>query len=210
MIRLHHRPRHLYWYTRMTVFFTSDTHFGHLSIIGSCKRPYRSSEEMDKALITRWNGIVSPGDTVYHLGDFCHRDAQNASDYLDRLNGGIHLIAGNHDGLTLQRHAARFASVNLISEIDISGQTLVLCHYPMREWNGCYRGAWHLFGHVHGRLNHVRQGHCLDVGVDSNGYRPLSFEDVAGLMVKRVCPFEKARKRYFKKTIRAPSPQGNP
>ena len=190
----------------MTVFFTSDTHFGHLPITASCRRPYGSAEEMDEALIARWNGIVSARDTVYHLGDFCHRGSQNASDYLDRLNGDIPLIVGNHDAQTLQRHAARFASVSLIGEIDIGGRALVLCHYPMREWNGCYHGAWHLFGHVHGRLNHVSQGLCLDVGVDCNAYRPLSFEDVAGIMARRVCPFEKARKRTFKKTIRALSP----
>jgi calcineurin-like phosphoesterase family protein len=190
----------------MTVFFTSDTHFGHLPIIASCRRPYGSAEEMDEGLIARWNGIVSARDTVYHLGDFCHRGSQNASDYLDRLNGDIHLIVGNHDAQTLQRHAARFASVSLIGEIDIGGRALVLCHYPMREWNGCYQGAWHLFGHVHGRLNHVSQGLCLDVGVDCNAYRPLSFEDVTGIMARRVCPFEKARKRTFKKTIRALSP----
>jgi calcineurin-like phosphoesterase family protein len=189
----------------MAVYFTSDTHFGHLSVIESGRRPYRSTQEMDDALIAGWNALVAPHDTVYHLGDFCHRDSESAADYLDRLNGEIHLIAGNHDTQTLRQHAGRFASVNLLSEIVIGTQSLVLCHYPMREWNGCYAGAWHLFGHVHGRLNHVNQGHCLDVGVDANAYRPLSFEDIAASMAGRVCPFEKARKRFFKKTIRVPS-----
>lgn len=39
----------------MTVFFTSDTHFGHEAIIRHCGRPFASVAEMDEALIARWN-----------------------------------------------------------------------------------------------------------------------------------------------------------
>ena len=37
------------------------------------ERPFASLAEMDDALIRRWNEVVRPGDTVWHLGDFAHR-----------------------------------------------------------------------------------------------------------------------------------------
>jgi calcineurin-like phosphoesterase family protein len=194
----------------MAVFFTSDTHFGHAAVIRSCERPFASADEMDEALIARWNARIKPGDTVYHLGDFCYRSDRAAPYYLDRLHGEIHLIEGNHDRHTLRHHAGRFASVSLIKEIVVARQMIVLCHYPMREWNGCYRGAWHLHGHVHGRLNHTPLGHSTDVGVDSGDYRPWSFAEIGEALKDCETPFAAGRLHPVVKTIRAPSRPGNP
>jgi calcineurin-like phosphoesterase family protein len=173
----------------MPVFFTSDTHFGHASIIKYCKRPFRSTTEMDEALLTRWNETVAAGDVVYHLGDICYRSPHGADYYLSRLNGEIHLIVGNHDGDAVKRHSQRFASVSLIKEIEIERQKLVLCHYPMREWPGAWQGAWHLYGHVHGRLDQRSLGHSLDVGVDIHDFRPVSFSEVKAKLEGRSTPF---------------------
>ena len=106
----------------MAVFFTSDTHFGHAAVIRSCERPFASAQEMDEALIARWNAVVAPGDAVYHLGDFCYRSDREAPYYLDRLHGKIHLIEGNHDRHTLRHYAGRFASVSLIEESSPPGR----------------------------------------------------------------------------------------
>jgi len=84
---------------------------------------------------------------------------------------------------------ALFASVSLISEITHQGQRLVLCHYPFREWNNCWRGSWHLFGHVHGRLDHLPNGRSLDVGVDAHEFRPWRLEEIAAVMETRDNPF---------------------
>jgi len=80
----------------MSIFFTSDTHFGHENIIKYCKRPFANAAEMDKALIRNWNRVVGPHDLVYHLGDFAVGGGP-AGPYLDQLNGRIILIHGNHD-----------------------------------------------------------------------------------------------------------------
>jgi calcineurin-like phosphoesterase family protein len=188
----------------MAVWFTSDTHFGHDAIIGFMDRPFGSAEEMDAALIANWNAAIAPGDTVYHLGDFSFRNAKPAPDYLDVLNGEVHLITGNHDGATLRDHAGSFASVSDIKEVSVSGQTIVLCHYPMREWPGAWRGAWHLFGHVHGRLNHEPIGYSLDVGVDTHCFRPWSFEEISAVLDSRENPFTDDHPRRVRKTIREP------
>lgn len=189
----------------MAVWFTSDTHFGHDAIIRLSDRPFSSAEEMDAALIANWNAAIAPGDEVYHLGDICYRNSRSAPDYLAALNGRVHLIAGNHDGATLKHHRGAFASVNDIKEIGVQGHNIVLCHYPMREWHGIWRGAWHLFGHVHGRLNHEPLGLSLDVGVDSNGFRPWRLEEIEALFAARDNPFGKGRRpEPVKKTIREP------
>jgi calcineurin-like phosphoesterase family protein len=186
----------------MALFFTSDTHFGHENIIKTCDRPFRSVAEMDEALIARWNEAIGRRDTVYHLGDFCFRSSRDAKSYLDRLNGEIHLIAGNHDDETLANHAGHFASVSLIREIRADGRRIVLCHYPMREWQGSWRGAWHFFGHVHGRLNHEPLGYSLDVGADSHDFRPWSLDEVARVFETRQNPFNDGnRPRPAQRTV---------
>ena len=40
-----------------SIWFTSDTHFGHKEIIRFTGRPFASVEEMDRELIRRWNEI---------------------------------------------------------------------------------------------------------------------------------------------------------
>ncbi|MBU6179239.1 MAG: hypothetical protein KGR69_06215, partial [Verrucomicrobia bacterium] len=49
--------------------------------------------------------------------------------------------------------------------------------------------AWHLFGHVHGRLRDEDAANprllAMDVGVDACGYRPVSFEEVADFLRPR-------------------------
>lgn len=79
-----------------STFFTSDTHFGHENIIKFCKRPYQSVEEMNEALIENWNKVIGKNDTVFHLGDFALGGSTVWNNTLDRLNGKIYLIFGNH------------------------------------------------------------------------------------------------------------------
>ena len=45
-------------------FFIADTHFGDERIIRYENRPFESVAEMDKALVEKWNNVVSVEDTV--------------------------------------------------------------------------------------------------------------------------------------------------
>jgi calcineurin-like phosphoesterase family protein len=161
----------------MTVWFTSDTHFGHANIIRHCARPFRDAVEMDAALAANWNAVVRPGDEVWHLGDFAHRNARSAASYLRRLNGRVHLVWGNHDGEET-RGLPLWASSQAYAEVTVEGQRLVLFHYALKVWNRSHRGALHLYGHSHGRLQGDAQ--CCDLGVDNPawGYRPVSLPEV--------------------------------
>lgn len=41
------------------IYFTADTHFGHVNVIKMSNRPFADINEMNKTLITNWNSFVS-------------------------------------------------------------------------------------------------------------------------------------------------------
>lgn len=176
-------------------FFTSDTHFNHANIIRFCNRPFNDVEQMNETLIANWNRVVQPEDTVFHLGDFCLGGSAEWTKILNRLNGKIYLILGNHDIKNIrQGYMRRFEEVAMQMRIEIGKQIIYLNHYPFLSYGGAYRGVWQLFGHVHSspnstgedtpRLNMLPTQY--DVGVDNNDFTPVSYEEVRKIILKRV------------------------
>ncbi|MEL6978485.1 MAG: metallophosphoesterase [Pseudomonadota bacterium] len=157
------------------VFFTADSHFGHKGILRLSARPFPDVEAMDEAMVEAWNAAVGASDLVYHLGDFCFRGSKPAAKVLARLNGEIVLLRGNHDSENTVK-LPRWRSVHDLLEITVERTRLVLCHYPLLEWPGAFKGAVHLHGHTHGAVPPNRQR--MDVGVDVWGYRPVRLEDI--------------------------------
>ena len=84
----------------MKKYIISDTHFNHKNIIDYCNRPFKDIDEMNNTIIDNWNKSVKKDDIVYHLGDFFLGSKFDLKDIVDRLNGTIYLIRGNHDRLT--------------------------------------------------------------------------------------------------------------
>lgn len=165
----------------MTIWITADTHFGHAAIRRLCERPFASTEEMDEAMIANWNTRVQPNDTVYHLGDFAYKNKRSTYDYRRELNGRIVLIIGNHDPSQWIRAGGNeqelFEGVRELLTLEAPGfGPITLCHYALRVWPGSHRGSGHVYGHSHGKL--PSQGKSFDVGVDCNGFKPLSLDEV--------------------------------
>jgi calcineurin-like phosphoesterase family protein len=155
----------------VAVLFTSDTHFGDPRVLRIDKRPFRTLEEHDAALIERWNGAVGPADTVWHLGDFAlHVEGSRIAEILQSLAGEKHLVTGNNDGPETVA-ASGWASVQAYAELTVEGTALVLCHYAFRTWKNMGRGWVDLHGHSHGKLK--PQTRQYDVGVDAFDYRPV-------------------------------------
>ena len=174
------------------IFFTSDLHFSHKNIAKFCPqfRPFDNIADMDEYLIETWNNTVSPDDDVYNLGDlsFAH-DIKKIAAVLSRLNGKHHLIYGNHDDIIRRHNKDLFETVKhdghpLLSsartylklKLDEIDNTLILFHYPINEWDGCHRGWYHLYGHLHDRVAAIK-GRALNVGFDLHG-RFLTAQDV--------------------------------
>jgi calcineurin-like phosphoesterase family protein len=161
----------------MTIWFTSDLHLNHSNIIKFCNRPFDNVEEMNEALIDNFNDCVSKNDTVYILGDFCF-NATLFEKYIKRLKGQKHFIIGNHDPKNVKNKLSKyFVSVSDIKQITIDKNKIILCHFPLREWNAKFHGSWHLHGHTHGKV-HWRENNenCCDVGVDACEYKPISYD----------------------------------
>jgi calcineurin-like phosphoesterase family protein len=160
----------------MTVFFTSDTHFGDRRALRFNKRPFPDITTHDAALAERWNTTVGHDDEVWHLGDFAlGPEPARIAELIAALNGRKHLIVGNNDGEATVE-APGWASVQHYSEVAVDGRLLVLCHYPLRTWNGIGRGALNLHGHSHGRLRPFARQY--DVGVDVWAFRPVSLPEM--------------------------------
>ena len=158
----------------MTVWFTSDTHWGDHRTLNIGRRPFASLAEMDAALVANWNAVVGPEDEVWHLGDVARRPADVPA-LLATLHGTKHLLRGNNDPPgTLA--AIGWASIADYAELELDGCLLVLAHYPFRSWNRQGKGAINLHGHSHGRLKPMLR-QC-DVGVDARGFAPVTLDQL--------------------------------
>ena len=174
------------------VFITSDHHFGHENIIRFCNRPFANGQEMDAAMISRWNSAVAQNDVVIHLGDLTLGGVELAQSYLSQLNGNILFCTPfyHHDkrwlsllpGYTANGRAVYYRDFTLLSgqlaglEMDIT-----LCHYPLASWERSFHGALHFHGHEHNTMPRI--ANRLDIGVDGHNFTPLLLTQAVKLAI---------------------------
>ena len=166
------------------IYYIADTHLGHDNIRRLSHRPFETVEEMDRTIIENWNKKVTDKDDVYILGDFSFKGGDPIA-YAKQLKGRKHLIIGNHDTALLKHPEFNkyFVEAKDIKKINDNGVEIVLCHYPMVEWNGYYRNALHFFGHVHNTFNNPNTQYAMNmknaynVGVDIIGFEPCTLEE---------------------------------
>ena len=124
----------------MPNFYISDWHYNHKNCLAFDNRPFTSIEQMNEALVERWNNVVKPGDTVYVLGDMFWCDSEMAISVLDSLSGRIFLT---------KKFTDKFVKVAEYMEIKDNGRNVVLSHYPIPCFKNHFYGWYHLYGHVH-------------------------------------------------------------
>ncbi len=168
------------------VYYTADLHIGHANIIKHCQRPFSTVDEMNQVLLRNWNTVIHRNDTVYILGDLFFRNSVPAEEYLLQMKGKKRLLIGNHDSGWMKKVelGKYFESVSFMEEITDGSHRITLCHYPMMSWNGCNRGAFQIYGHIHNNRNDsywpllAESDLSLNAGVDINGFRPVSLQDL--------------------------------
>ena len=174
----------------MKTYITADLHFGHKNIMTFCpvtRERFRGDVKyMTEAMITEWNEIVEPVDTVYILGDVAFMSGYDAALVMMRLNGRKILIEGNHDRKTLMdvNFRKQFAEVHKYLDIQYGGHNIVMFHYPIAEWDRMHRGALHFHGHLHGGDSGLEEFRAMDVGMDATGYIVVEIEDAIARAIK--------------------------
>ena len=164
----------------MNTLYTSDSHYFHSNILGYCDRPFKDVLEMNRTIVERWNSVVSPEDTVYHLGDFAFGKYYHIHEILMQLNGKITLVIGNHDRSINAMKRAGFADVRKWMLIEDDGVKLFLSHKPeirdafIQEQREL--ADFHLCGHVHTAWK--RHGDTINVGVDQWDFTPRTIEEL--------------------------------
>lgn len=75
-----------------------------------------------------------------------------------------------------------FVSVDKMTYVKDGNYTIVLCHFPIAEWNQYYRGAWHIYGHIHksakGCYQYLADKRALNAGCMINHYTPATIEQL--------------------------------
>lgn len=140
-------------------YYIADCHFFHQALLDHMDcRGFSSVEEMNEAMIERWNGRVNKNDEVVILGDFSWGNAQQTMEILRRLKGKKFLIRGNHDLYLKDKSfdASLFGWIKDYAELHDNRRKVVLSHYPLVCYNGQYRKdsegnlkTWMLYGHIH-------------------------------------------------------------
>lgn len=167
------------------IYYIADTHFGHASVLKFDGRPFETIEEHDRMLIENWNARVTDRDEIYILGDFAYRNEKPEEWYLERLKGRKHLIIGNHDRRLLKNETAMkyFEEADKMLHVTDGRHELCLCHYPLAEWFGFYKGHHHIYGHIHNheddtaRFMRTRE-RAFNAGCMLYGYMPVTLEEM--------------------------------
>lgn len=154
----------------------ADTHFFHTNIIKYCNRPFSSTEEMNKTLITNWNGKVRAEDTVFVLGDFALAGKDDIIKVGQKLNGRKTLVLGNHDGASMTTYYE--AGFEFISKYPIIYKEFyILSHEPQYVQEG---GVYlNIFGHVHNNPMYKtasERSYCCSV--ERIDYKPILFDEI--------------------------------
>ena len=190
----------------MARWFTSDLHLGHANIIEYCDRPFADVDEMNRALVERWNRVVAADDEVWVLGDMAMGQIADSLGLVRGLAGRKILLAGNHDRCWFGHAAKRKARVDEWTatyrdagfdeihqdsvNLSIGDADVVACHFPYQgdshdadrysQHRPIDRGRWIVHGHVHNTWR--VQGRQINVGVDVWDYQPVAEDTLATIM----------------------------
>ncbi|MFA5586767.1 MAG: metallophosphoesterase [Saccharofermentanales bacterium] len=176
------------------IYFISDNHWGHKSVIHMQNRPFINIMDMNNSMIESWNSVVKPYDEVYYLGDLSYKmNGNTLSMILNKLNGKIYLIRGNHDkDRVINKCINRFEWIKdyytFNYEYNDKNYKFVLFHYPIWSWDGMWRGTIHICGHTHDNSKHYFENHpgrIVNVSCEMINYKPISIIDIINIMKEK-------------------------
>lgn len=140
-------------------YYIADLHFFHGALNEKMdKRGFESTQAMNEYMLDQWNRRVGKNDEVVILGDLSWGKPKETNELLEKLQGRLYLIEGNHDRFLKNKefNAGRFVWIKPYEELRDNNRKVILCHYPIMCYNGQYQlgkegrpRAYMLYGHVH-------------------------------------------------------------
>lgn len=163
--------------------FTGCLHFNAEEVISSSNRPFANVSEMNQTLIDNINSRATSSDTLYICGDVATPD--NVVPILRQIECQKILICGNWDVMQLRHRTFRHCFEEIHSNLLMTDgeYDLFLSHYPHAEWDGFYKGRYHLYSHVHAKTDGGAAlvdllPTAINVGVDANGFMPKTAKEL--------------------------------
>lgn len=168
------------------LYFISDTHFNHNRSFVYTPRGFNSIEEMSETIITNWNNKITNEDDVYVLGDFfLGNDFEYITNTLNRLNGKIHIIIGNHDTdkkIELYGNTSNIFDIQYATMIKYNKRLFYLSHYPTFTstlTTNPDNAIINLFGHTHSEDKFYEdRPYMYNVACDAHNCTPVSIEEI--------------------------------
>ena len=172
------------------IWITSDWHFNHDRAFVWHARGFNSVEEMNEAIIERHNSLVAPDDEVYVLGDLCLGGGewsimQANRALIERLNGHLHIVIGNHDTqsrIEMYMLCDNVETINYAEKIKYNGYHFFMTHFPCMTANlekeSLKQCTISLHGHTHSKNHFYMDTPFLyQVGMDAHNCYPVLLDD---------------------------------
>ena len=198
------------------LYFTSDLHYFHKRIVEFTGRP-TTFENLTQWITTQCNSKIPKPEqgkkvTTIHLGDFAFSCTnEQLEEILLALNGDWWFILGNHDNagklISVINKVNTETGTNhrllgwyyrlLVTQTPVDKskkkhkKSVILCHFPIEDWDSKHYGSAMIHGHVHGGGSD-HDGHGIqklpnrfDVGIDnSHTWSPFSYDDLRVILRK--------------------------
>lgn len=168
------------------VYFISDLHFNHDKEFIYIPRGFNSVEEMNGALIERWNNVVTDNDNVYVLGDFfLGTDKKFIEETIGKLKGFITVIRGNHDTdakMQLYRNQEFVYDTTDAKFFKYKKKMFFLSHYPTLTSDlqtEPEKYVYNLFGHTHSKDKfYMGRPYMYNVAADAHNCTPVCIDTI--------------------------------
>lgn len=178
-------------YTFDNVYFSSDLHLRHQSVI-DFGRKFPDLEEMNNHIISEVNAKTKETDLLILMGDTIMID-KDYEWFISQLNCFVIILYGNHCNIGKLQAVTnpKLLYTGYYLELNIEEQIICCQHYPSFNWNYQDQNSISLHGHLHADESYVvKEIHkykSMDVGIDSyynmfGEYSIFSFEQVKEIL----------------------------
>ena len=169
------------------IWISSDLHFCHDREFIWGPRGFEYIETHNETLIQNFNNLVAPDDDLYLLGDLMLNRNQEGFELLNKLNGRLHIVRGNHDTdvrWELYKQLPKVVEMDDVIRLKYKGYHFYLSHYPtltanlekeslkVIEINLCGHG------HVTNKYQDMDKGIIYHCEIDAHNCYPISIDKV--------------------------------